>query len=485
MNNIDFGAGWSPSSASTPIKKPRISTRVSFVDKFEDAVAQKDYDALKELIKDPQLKKTKQQKSAINAIVVHFDSQLFQIAHKTLDLGLNHIFRAIKKKPSLLFDDAVIELIENQKLLKHNSWWWNKENSVYMEAYEQFLASYMEGDHTLLAVIQKIQLIDPIVLNAISDLSATIFAPMSSTTTQFLLDLPVNSWRQTVENFDQRTTQLTSDELLKIQSSLHSFPALHTAFQEFYADSTQKQQKFLDFFNENIGFGTKKECVLQTKIRDKTVKIKDQYQQYKSLSALCDEVLPYTNNVTKLGLSDAQTFLYNKYFTYRDLVWHENGKETTAVLTPCHPNFLSELIGFGAPALELAFQTQHGIDAVQECLKDDYTRAMFAMNAPIPMIKTALTCIPSLNQFKDGFENGVDHFMALRKDQNKQVVECVAQHFSNNSNVFGKSFGSVYEYIQSPAKANEYQKLLLKNVVKKDDDVLKKMRSRSTTKRKM
>jgi hypothetical protein len=51
--------------------------------------------------------------------------------------------------------------------------------------------------------------------------------------------------------------------------------------------------------------------------------------------------------------------------------------------------------------------------------------------------------------------------------------------------VFGKTFGNVYEYIQSPAKANEYQKLLLKNVVKKDDDVLKKMRSRSAPKRRM
>lgn len=487
MNNnaIDFGAGWSPSNSSNSIKKPRTSTRVSFGDKFEDTVARKDYEALKELIKDPLLKKSKQQKIAIGAILSHFDAQLFQITQKPLELGLNHIFRAIKTTPALLLDDAVISLIEDQKLLKHNSWWWDKENSVYLEIYENFLASYMEGDHTLLPVIKKIQLIDPVVLNNVNDLSETIFSPMTSVATQFLLNFPVNSWRKTVESFDNRTTQLTSDDLLKIQNSLHAFPKLHTAFQEFYADQSQKHQMFLDFFNENIGLGTKKECVLQNKIRDKTVKIKDQYQQYKSLSALCDEVLPYTNNIKKLGLSDAQTFLYTTYSTYHDFIWNENGKENAPIFNPRYPNFLSTLIGFGAPALELAFQTQQGIDAVQECLKDDYTRAMFAINASVPMIKMALTLIPSLNQFKDGFENGIDHFMSLRKDQNKQVVECVAQHFSNNSNVFGKSFGGVYEYIQSPAKANEYQKLLLKNLVKKDEGVLKKMRSRSTLKRKM
>lgn len=487
MNNktIDFGAGWSPSNAHNSIKQPRNSTRISFVDKFEDAVVQKNYTLLKDLINDTQLKKSKQQKSAINAIVLHFDSQLFEIAHTHLDLGLNHIFRAIKKNPSLLFDDAVVGLIEKEKLLKRNSWAWNQENSVYLQVYEDFLTSYVQGDHTLLPILQKIQLIDPIVLNAIGDLSATIFSPMSPATTQFLLDLPVNSWRQTVEAFDHSTPQLTSEELLKIQNSLHIFPALHTAFQEFYEDSAQKHQIFLDFFNENIGFGRKKECVLQNKLRDKTIKIKDQYSQYKSLNALCEELLPYTNKIKNLGLSDAQTFLYNHYSSYRDLVWNENGKEAIAILTPRYSNFLSTLIGFGAPALELAFQSQHGIDAVQECLKDDYTRAMFAMNAPVSMVKTALTCIPSLNQFKDPFENGIDHFMALRKDQNKQVVECVAQYFSNSENVFGKTFGSVYDYIQSPSKANEYQKLLLKNVVKKDDEVLKKIRSRSAPKRKM
>lgn len=486
MNNtIDFGAGWSPSSAFTTTKHPRSSTRVSFVDKFEEAVAQKNYDELKDLIKDPQMKKSKHQKMAVNTILLNFDVKLFQIGKKPLELGLNHIFRSIKINPSLVFDGAVATLIENEKILKHNSWCWDQESSVYMQIYEDFFVSYMEGDHTLLTILQKIQSVDPSVLNDISDLSQTIFSPMSSSTIQFLLDLPVHSWRQTVENFDERTSEMNCADLLKIENCLSIFPALYTSFQNFYMSRTKSHQIFLDFFNENIGFGTQEECVLQNKIKDKTVKIKNAHGQYKSLNALCDNLLPYDNCIKKLGLSDAQTLLYNDSTIHHDITWVENGTQTGVILTPHHPNFLSCLIGFGAPALELAFQNQQGINAVQECLKNDYTRAMFAMKAPISLVKTALACIPYLNQFTDEFQNGMDHFMALRKDQNKQVVECVAQYFTNNTNVFGKTFGNMYEYIQSPNKANEYQKLLLKNLVRKDDSVLKKMRSRSTQKRRM
>lgn len=485
MNNIDFGAGWSPSNASAPIKQQRSSNRVSFADKFEDAVEHKNYEQIKELVKDPQLKKSKQQKMAVNCVVCHLDAQLFEITQKTLELGLNHIFRSIRHNPSLVFEDEVATLIEKEKLLKNNTWWWDQEKSVYMEIYDGFLELYIQGDHTLLPVLQKIQSRDSLVLNDVTDLSEVVLSPMTSATTQFLLDFPPNSWKNTVEGFDSKTSSITSEELLKIQNSLHTFPALHTSFQNFYENNQKKHQDFLDFFNENIGFGTQKECVLQNKIKDKTLKIESQYGAYKNLKSLCEVVLPYTNTITKLGLSAPQTFLYNNYRSYHNINWVENGTKTAAVLKPTHPNFLSEMIGSGAPALELAFQTQQGINAVHECLKDDYTRAMFAMRAPIPILKTALTCIPSLNQFKDAFGNGMDHFMALRKDQNKQVVECVAQHFSNSPNVFGKTFGGVYEYIQSPIKANEYQKLLLKNVVKNDDDVLKKMRSRSTSKRKM
>lgn len=483
-NTIDFGAGWSPSNAAAPIKQ-RSANRVSFADKFEDALAHKNYEQVKELVKDPQLKKSKQKGIAKSAVITNFDADLFEITQKTLELRLNHIFHAIRHNPSLVFDDAVATLIEKEKSIKSNAWCWDPEKSVYIEIYDEFMGQYMQGNHTRLPVLQKIQSIDPFVLNDVGDLSEVLFAPMSPTTTQFLLELPSKSWNNTVEIFDEKTMSITSEDLLKVQKSLQCFPQLHTAFQNFYTNNEKKHQIFLDFFNENIGFDSQKECVLQDKIKDKTLKIESQYGVCKSLNALCERVLPYKNSITKLGLSEPQTFLYNDYESYHELTWIEGDTKTPAILKPSHPNFLSEMIGRGAPALELAFQTQQGIAAVEECLKDDYTRAMFAMNASIPIIKTALACIPSLRDFKDQFENGMDHFMALRKDQNKQVVECVAQHFSNSPNVFGKTFGGVYEYIQSPAKANEYQKLLLKNVVKKDDDVLKKMRSRSATKRKM
>lgn len=482
--SVDFGAGWSPSDTLAK-KTPKVNTKISFVDKFISAVEQKEYENIKQLLKDSQLQKSKVQKLAIATVVSHFDPTIYAITQKILELGLSNIFHAVKENPKLLLDNAVVTLIESEKTKKENTWFWDSSTSLYTGLYEDFLCEYLNGDHSVLPYLQKIQAIDPSVFNDISDLSQTLFAAMPPSNESLLLSFPTQSWTKTIKSLDGRASLITSEELQKFHDVLTLFPALHFNFKEFYSKSSNDHQSFLDFFETNIGYGSTKNCVLHSKMKSKSVHIVGQWDTFKSFQSLCADLLPYNSSIKKLGLEDAHALLYNFNWYHDNYKWVENKQEQTIVLNPQSPNYLSRLLSCGAPALELAFQTQNGIEAVEDCLKDNSTRAMFAMNAPLATVKTALSVIPSLKDMKDPFDNGVDHFMALRSEQNKQVVECVAQYFSNEKNTYGNTFGNLYEYIQPPNKASEYQKLLLKSAVKKDGDVLKKIRSRSPTKRKM
>lgn len=480
-NKIDFGGGWSPSE--TILVNKQIN-KIHFADKLRSAIENKDYDIFQQLIKDPQFQKSKVQKLATDALVSHFDIRTYSIAQKALELGISHIFHAIEENPNLLLDDAIVDLIESEKTKKNNAWFCDRNTSIYSGVYEEFLEKYINADYSVLPILQKIQSIDPSVFESISDLSFTVLAPMSSATQNLLLSFPVQSWRQTVEAMDTRAPAVTSEELQKTYKALEFFPALYSNFQNFYSTKSQSHHKFIEIFENNIGY-TSKDCALLQKMKNKNVHIVGEWETFKTVKSLCTTLLPYNNKITQLGLSDPQSLLYN-FNDYRDVcTWVENGQEQSVVLHPQPPNYLSHLLCGGAPALELALQTQQGRDAVEDCLKDNCVRAMFAMKAPLATIKTALSAIPSLKDMKDGFGNSMDHFMALRTDQNKQVVECVAQHFSNEENAFGKTFGNVYAYIQSPTRSSEYQKLLLKGAVKKDTGVFKKMRSTSKPKRKM
>ena len=479
---IDFGAGWSPSD-TTLVKRPS-KEKVSFTEKVQLAIENKDCEIFQQLIKDPQFQKSKVQKVATNALVAHFDITTYSIAQKVLELGLSHIFQAIEENPMLLLDNSVVDLIEREKNKRGNAWFCHQNTSIYLGVYESLLEKYINADYSVLPILQKIQVIDPSVFDGVSDLSQTILAPMSSATQNLLLGLPIAAWHQTVEAINTRATEVTSEELQKTYNALAFFPALHSCFQDFYSAKAKDHQQFIKIFERNIGY-TSKDCVLLQKMKNKTVCIVGEWETFKNFKSLCTTVLPYNNKIIQLGLSEAQSLLYNFNEYSEPFTWIEDGQEQSVVLHPQHPNYLSRLLCAGAPALELAFQTQQGLDAVEDCLRDNGVRAMFAMKAPVATIKTALNEVPSLKNMKDGFGNGIDHFMALRPDQNKQVVECVAQNFSNEKNAFGKTFGNVYLYIQGPTRESEYQKLLLKGAVKKDLGVVKKMRSTSKPKRKM